>query len=79
MGIYVSDKASTAVVVAILLLFGNTAGVMARVVAKRRAKRSIRWDDYWMFAALLLFYGWVLCVVYGKYCCALNVLGILGN
>lgn len=79
MGSYVSDKASTAVVVAILLLFGNTVGVLARVVAKRRAKRSIRCDDYWMFAALLLFCGWVLCVVYGKYRCARSVLGILGN
>ncbi|PVH98870.1 hypothetical protein DM02DRAFT_26656 [Periconia macrospinosa] len=59
------SKAGIGVIaIAVFFLMAGTLSVVARPVAKRRAKRRLKDDDYWMFVTLAAYYAWVGLLIY---------------
>jgi hypothetical protein len=42
----------------------DTGAVLLRLLAKRRNKRPLGNDDYWMLVALVFMYGWTGLIIY---------------
>jgi hypothetical protein len=55
-------------VTAILFIVVDTLAVILRVLAKLKTKRRLSSDDYWMFAALVFYYGWAGLIIYCQSC-----------
>lgn len=51
---------------AVAFVIADIMALTLRVVAKRKTKKGIRWDDWWICAGLIFFFAWCGLIMYGE-------------
>jgi hypothetical protein len=62
-------------VTVVVFVILDTIAVGLRLLAKKRNKRRLGSDDYWMLVALVFMYGWTALIIY----CMLRSLSPMGS